>query len=177
MSSVINLLVYNNGKYQFSLANTISSRIAFNRNMLVTLAREQGATHILFIDADMTFPNNALDRLVAHGKDIVGATAARRKGRTDAVGNTLDGGPLHFDEPLVRMELLGLPFMLIDLKVFEKLRAPWFAEPPTEDGGLVAEDEYFCDAALAAGYDIWCDTKLSLEMGHIGSKIYYIGKE
>ena len=80
--------------------------------------------------------------------------------------------------------MMVLPFMLIDMKVFEKLRAPWFAEPPLfmmpggdpEDKGIMPEDEYFCHNALEAGYDIWCDVDLSLHIGHHGSKTYYIGR-
>ena len=34
--------------------------------------------------------------------------------------------------------------------------------------GTVGEDVNFSRAAIAAGYDIWCDLDLTYEMGHVG---------
>lgn len=165
-----------------TLANMASSRIAFNRNGLVELAKEANATHVLFIDSDTTFPATALERLLAHDRDIIGATASRRTDDNDAIGVTLDGERLKVPSPPVKMKLLGMPFMLIKMDVFEKLRKPWFAEPPRwmmgeeNDPGLMPEDEYFCYTAIQEGYDVYCDIELSMEIGHRGPKTFYIMK-
>lgn len=184
MLSVLGMMGNNSVIPITTVANCNSSRVAFNRNNLVYQAKQSGATHMLFMDADMVFPNNALSRLVSYDLDIVGATASKRNDDGDAIGWTLDGSRLQIPSPLVKMKLLGMPFMLVNMKVFEKLRAPWFAEPPRfmmlgenqEDEGIMPEDEYFCQAALKAEFDIWCDIELSMHMGHRGSKTYYIAK-
>jgi hypothetical protein len=72
------------------------------------------------------------------------------------------------------------------MAVFDKLKKPYFAEPPVwmfnqlcqqtrfKEDDVVGEDTYFCLNARAAGFDIWCDGSLSLEIGHIGTKVFYI---
>lgn len=167
------------------LGNMTSSRIAFNRNGLVEAAKAADASHIWFIDADMTFPSDILIKLLAHDLDIVGTTASKRKDNEDsAVGLTLDGNLLQVPSSPVKMKWLGPCCMLIKMHVFEKLRAPWFAEPPRfmlegedpNDPGLMPEDEYFCWNAIKAGFDIYCDPELSMNIGHRGAKTYYIMK-
>lgn len=178
------------------IINVVSSRIAFNRNGCIEQALETDATHILFIDADMVFPTNALEKLMAHDLDIVGATASRRGEDDDAIGFTFNGERLSVPSPPIKMLWMGPPFMLIKMDVFKKLKKPWFAEPPWwmmnpeyDINGtlrvsgheafpecLVPEDQYFCLRAQQSGYDIWCDIELSLEMKHYGSKAYEIMK-
>lgn len=50
------------------------SNIAENQNVLVGLARDWEATHILFVEADMAFPGMALTWLLSHKKDIIGCS-------------------------------------------------------------------------------------------------------
>lgn len=169
--SLVRLLAENANRHDVKLANCSSSRIAYNRNTLVEQAQSMQADYILFIDADMVVPSGAMDRLISHQKDIVCATASRRH-------DGMDGKPIGIflqnqTDELVEMKIVGLPFMLIDMKVFEKLQRPYFAEP-VADGDVVPEDVYFCQNVRAAGYEIWCDKALSNSMGHIGSKVYVI---
>lgn len=180
--------------------NKVSSRISFNRNGLVEQALATDATHVLFIDADMVFPVDGLIRLLNHDLDIVGATASRRSDDDEAIGCTYDGSRLSVPSSPVKMLWMGLPFMLIKREVFEKMEAPWFAEPPWKlmaevhgveitpqitrkvlghDAyldGIVPEDQYFCMMAQKVGFDVWCDIELSMEMKHYGSKAYQIMK-
>lgn len=153
--------------------NKISSRITENRNGLVKMAQEQGMTHILFVDSDMTFPQDALNTLLAHDKDIVGATACHRQdGPCKAIGIPIDASTTQ--ERMVKMQIMGLPFTLIKLSVFDKLAKPYFAEPFDEQGEVVPEDNYFYINAGRAGFDIWCDNGLSMHIGHLGIKEYKI---
>ncbi len=83
--------------------------------------------------------------------------------------------------------------MLIKMSVFDKLDElgfaadhTYFAEPPrwmvnkylgwniNGDDELMGEDEYFCQLLLHAGYDIWCDMGLSMEIGHLGISVNFI---
>lgn len=49
-------------------------------------AMREGCTHILFIDSDMTFPQDLVGRLLAHDKEIVGQlrTAQNANGANSA---------------------------------------------------------------------------------------------
>jgi hypothetical protein len=90
------------------------------------------------------------------------------------------------------MKFVGFPLMLTKLSVFDKLERPYFAEPPRKligvfegkDYGMrvaeemyhdvIPEDEYFCHQARKAGFDIWCDMQLTMEVGHVGTTVYYV---
>jgi len=197
-------LITQNGLYlKIGIANEVSSRIALNRNKLVQDARNQNATDILFIDADTKFPINGLLRLLSHDKDIVGATTARRFGTGDLrpIGTPVFEGVGEAGQVLFPMKLLGMPFMLVKMSVFDRLdekfvewsggiaqkgAIPYFAEPPRwmtpeiaskEEPFLVGEDEYFCFYARKAGFEVLCDEELSMLIGHVGSQVYYIQPE
>lgn len=158
--------------------NQISSRITENRNTLVKMAEEKDATHILFIDSDMTFPAGALLELLTHDRDIIGATASKRREEDagKAIGITLkpDDVVSNLGNRLVPMQLMGLPFTLIKMDVFKKLVKPYFAEPFDHNGDVVPEDNFFYINAFRAGFEILCDTALSMQMGHWGVKEYKI---
>jgi len=180
--SLIELVVQNASLFSLGLANSISSRVAVNRNGCVEKARQLEATDILWIDADTKFPVNGLLRLIMHNKDIVGATTRRRDNRGFPVGLTVDP---QATGKMVEMKLIGFPFMLTKMSVFDKLEKPYFAEPPRHmlpemncaDDELVGEDEYFCHYARKAGFSIWCDAELSMEIGHVGSDVKYIEQQ
>lgn len=169
------LIQYQSPKTYVRLINQMGSLIADNRLRLLSDARQLGATHILYIDADMTFPLNALELLLEHDLDIVCATAPRR---TDNDGLMPIGTPLHQDEVtsskrLVEMAEVGMCMMLIKMSVFEKLPQPCFAYPVI-NGQMLGEDFYFCHLARQSGFRIWCDMGLSFAMGHVGTKIYKV---
>lgn len=161
----------------------MGSRITTARNAIVEHARVVGCTDILWIDDDTKFPINGLIRLLEHDKDIVCATTCSRDGKDNGpIGVALEAND---GQQLVRMERVGMPFMLTKMSVFDKLRKPYFAEPAVwmfndhiqttyKEEDVVGEDTYFCLNARAAGVEIWCDGALSLEIGHIGIKVFYI---
>ena len=162
-----------------ALAGFQGSRITVNRNALVEMALQANCTHILFIDADMKFSPDVLERLLDHDKDFVCATACKRDGSGSALGQFMVGDEnttkAVVQGGLIEAALIGLPLALIKLDVFKKLTKPYFAEPPLgefPDG----EDLYFCRNVRAAGYQIWCDIDISKQLGHIGSKVYYIDR-
>ena len=187
---LLSLLVKNWSEYDFSVMNAVSSRIVLNRNAIVKEAYRRKVEYILWMDADSHFPANALKRLLAHDKDVVCATTSRRHGEDHLAACSPLENLMH--GKLMRMKFIGFPFMLTKLSVFDKLERPYFAEPSrrsinvfeSKDYHLgdaeeqfhatIPEDEYFCHRVREAGFDIWCDMELSMEIGHIGTKIYYI---
>lgn len=130
-----------------------------------------GADYCMWLDADMTFPPNIVERLLAHNKDIVGATYCRRVPPFNLLGRELHG---EADTGLVEMETMPGGCMLIKADVYSKLTWPWYYE--SYDGGMIHSEDYnFCADAIKAGYSVWCDMDMTKELGHIGSQCVYYG--
>lgn len=169
-------LVLSSKDIEIVFINNMSSRITVNRNEIVKFAIKEKCTHLLFIDSDMTFPPNALEALLEVDKDVVCATATRREEGGTPLGIPLDEKDYYTTKSLIKMAMVGMPFMLLKMSVFEKMTAPYFAEP-IMDGNVIPEDNYFCLKIHEAGFDIWCHLNLSLAMGHVGYKEYKINSK
>lgn len=188
---LLNLLIQNFQHYDLTACNATGSRIVLNRNTIVQEARKFRATHILWIDSDTSFPVDGLRRLIEHDKEIVCATTSRRIGENRApAAYPMDISAIQPFQKLVPMKFIGFPFMLTKMSVFDKIKRPYFAEPPRRLLGVfegkeylsaeemyhdvMPEDEYFCWQCREAGMDIWCDMNLTMEIGHIGLTTYYV---
>jgi hypothetical protein len=155
------------------IVNAKSSIVAEARNRCVELAREHRADHLLFLDSDMVFPRTAMQQLLARGRDIVGATYPRRVPPHAILGASLPGGRVEEDGALVEMRHLPTGCLMIRMSVFDALSRPSFRFRVEEGAGaIVGEDYDFCDRARAAGFSIWCDIRLSFEIGHIGQSVH-----
>jgi len=131
-------------------------------------------THILWIDSDMTFPANGLQRLLAHDKDIVGAFYNKRTPPYNTVGHLLvpadvSKGGIH------RADIMPHGFVLAKREVYERIQSPWYSESydpamatPEDPDGTVGEDVSFSRKVLAGGIEMWCDADLTFEVGHVG---------
>lgn len=134
------------------------------RTGLVKETIERHFGHILFIDSDMRFPEDLLDRLKAHKKDIVGVNYKQRQ-----VDKWAAGFPSEGKQGIEEVEALGFGAILIRTEVFIMMEEPWFATP--YDGqGFVGEDVFFCRKAIEAGYKVFVDHDLSAEIKHIATK-------
>lgn len=156
------------------LLNARSSLVPLGRNQCVAAAQIMKATHLLFLDTDMVFPADTLARLLAHDKDIVGATYSQRMPPFHPLCVNENGEHAHLTRGLARMRLMPTGCLLIRLAVFDALDKPYF-RLAVEAEQLRGEDYHFCESARAAGFEIWCDGDLSKEIGHVGQKIYHIG--
>lgn len=143
--------------------------IANLRNQCVTLARAAGASHLLFIDSDMRFPEDTLDRLLAADRDIVAANCVMRTMSQLWVAQK-NGASLSSvgRRGLEAVDLTGCGVMLIRLSVFDKLPAPWFSTP-WNGATHIGEDVHFCQLARAFGFDVWIDHDLSQAVRHQGT--------
>lgn len=128
-----------------------------------------GATHVLWLDADMTFPPNTALRLLAHDVDVVAANyvarvppyrpTARRDGQhvssIDATG-------------LEEVDHVGMGVFLMKTAPVATLPRPrfWYSTP-TE-----TEDVYFCRLLRAAGHTIYIDHDVSKTVGHVGHQTF-----
>ena len=146
--------------------------IDYNRNQLVDVALNNGSTHMLFIDSDIKFDPDAVDKLLAHDKDIVGGYYNTRRGNCpvriwDTEGKLTTPDPLPTE--LFQCAVLPTGFMLIKLACLEHLQRPYF-QTITHANGTIGEDVVLCRKLTEAGIDIWCDPTFTL--GHVSKKIY-----
>lgn len=158
------------------LWNTKGSILSRSRHTLAEKAIEEGCSHILFVDTDMTFPNWTLHQLLSADKDIVAANcvtkclpalATARQKSTNPAGELLDS---RGKSGLEKVWRVGTGIMLIKTSVFAKLPQPWFPITWEElNNDYTGEDWNFCKLALEHGLQIWVDHDLSKQIGHIGN--------
>lgn len=165
-----------------NLSIEIGGYVAHNRNALVDTAQRTGSTHIMFIDNDMTFQPSAIQRLLDHDKDIVGANYNARGVPGKPVVSTVklidpETDPnknktytAEFPAQLFKCYGLGTGFMLINMQVFNHLTRPYFVAYEDPNGEHHTEDIEFCKRAGEAGFDVWCSP--SIKVGHIGTAEY-----
>ena len=151
------------------------------RNSIVQKAQDLECTHILWIDADMKFPANGLELLLAHNKPVVGCNYSRRRRPCKPTAATLpqDGfphGQLVYEsdqEGIEKVQYLGMGFCLTEMTVFEALPKPWFFTGWHEkEGKCIGEDVFFFRNLPTIGCPVFLDHDLSREIGHIGHHEY-----
>lgn len=161
------------GEMPMSLVVGKSSIVADARNMGLEFAQKHKADYILFIDSDMTFPRDALLKLLAREVDIIGATYSRRTAPFHFLGDILPEQPADAPKGLLEMARIPTGFLLVKATVFEKLKRPYFRFRVDEEAGVnIGEDYDFSDRVRSLGYRIWCDPYLSKELGHIGEQSF-----
>jgi len=154
-----------------------SCYVHWNREEIVEKALSKDYSHLWFVDTDVIFPPDTLDRLLAHNVDIVGGYyPVRQKDQSYSTLKTnIDGVITPLLPPLPDKlfcsvdgnELVTIPTgcMLIRLSVLEKMKPPYFrCDRP------VGEDVFFCAWLWSAGVKIWCDP--TIDVGHIGDAVY-----
>jgi hypothetical protein len=140
-------------------------------------AMREGCSHILFIDSDMTFPQDMVQRLLKHDVDIVAANCARRRMPTGPTAQNYDENGVRkmvYTMPdstgLEEVGSIGTGIMLIKKEVFQNMSEPWFDMPwQTGKRGYMGEDVFFCKKAQELGFKVYIDHDVSKEIGHIGT--------
>jgi hypothetical protein len=155
---------------------------ARNRNIMIKIALEQNASHILFIDDDMAFRPDNLKKLLGHDKDIVGGLYLHRN---------FPHLPIMFDEAysdgrckntflrtgtegLIKVKNMGLGCALIKTEVFKTMPEPWITLGELEKDHW-SDDISFFNRARGHGYEIFVDT--DVVCGHIMSAIIWPHKD
>ena len=135
---------------------------AENRTWLAAQAIKRGATHLFFVDDDMVYERDTLEKLLKQDKDIVGAKYANRRGTGEVVEYLEDGKENE-------VKALGGGCVLIKAEVFKKVHQPWFWYKIAPSGAVtMSHDWFFCEKAREAGYKIYLDT--TIKPGHIGKQ-------
>ena len=185
MMSVTNLVMYmfqnkiSDEPLTLKIINKRGSLIADSRESLVEKSLLEGATHILFLDSDMNFPEDALHRLFFRNKPLVAANYVKRCLPTTPTAVTLLGNPLYTNDDSTGIDEVasaGFGVCLIRAEVFDAMPRPWFDTYwYTNEAGkrlIIGEDVYFCKKAKHAGYTTYVDQDVSKEVTHIGTMEY-----
>jgi hypothetical protein len=164
---------------------TVAGTLIFDqRNKLAEAALNEGADYILWIDADMRFPKQTIERLLAHDKDIVGVNATTRNYPVSPTAKHLECNfeanellpwlPVNSKGKtgLEKVAAIGCGVMLCKAEVFKKTPQPWFWFHSLKSDKILGEDVHFCIAAHDAGFETWVDHGLSNAIGHIGQYTY-----
>lgn len=128
-----------------------------------------GATHVLWLDADMTFPPDTALRLMAHDVDVVAANYVKRAGAHRPTAMRAGQHVYSLDKTgLEPVDHVGMGVFLMKTSAVAGLPWPrfWYSTP-TE-----TEDVYFCRLLRNAGREILIDHDLSKQVGHIGQHTY-----
>ena len=135
-------------------------------------------THLLFIDSDITFPPEAIKKLINDDKDIVSGLYFKKNVNPQPVAWFTDwknDGSVKFrpftcdgSQELVECGAVGMGFCLIKTSVLIDMAANFHTFFQHMNG--MGEDLSFCIRAQQLGYKIFVDT--SFKLGHVGSYIY-----
>lgn len=165
LQSLMELVAYKRYSYEIIVA-TEGFNTAENRTWLVAQAGKRDCTHVVFVDDDMVYEKDTLEKLLAHDKDIVGARYANRRGSGEVIeyiGERVEG------DDLFECVALGGGCLLVKMEVFKKLPQPWFWYKIAQTGAvLMSNDWFFCEVARNNGFKVWCDP--TIKPGHIGKK-------
>jgi glycosyltransferase involved in cell wall biosynthesis len=141
------------------IVSMIGNDIADSRNKAVLQA---GGDWIWFIDTDMLFAPETVDRLLAHDVDVVQVLCLKRHPPHEPI--VWESSAVHLNHApdgtprLVEVQSLGAGGTLYRRCVFESIPGPWF------EGVLGREDTCFAQKVKAAGVRLYVD--LATPVGH-----------
>lgn len=158
--------------------NIVISRphVDYARNMGVRQFLKGTKKYLLFIDSDTIPEVDGPERLLKAKKPIIGGVynllmsdqqgqAIIRPSCYTLVPNqyTLaDAVPIQINSGLQKCTIVATGYMLIDRKVFDKIKEPWFEYRWLDAQHLAfnGEDIDFCQKAETLGIEMWCDTSV-----------------
>jgi hypothetical protein len=137
---------------------------------------------IIFIDDDMVWNYEDLEKIMKSNKDIVSGFCKtnfvnnKNQNFLSAIKNNefLTEDDIKNKTELIEVDAVGFAFVAINFEVFQKIKFPWFeifdiVDPKTKRVMNVGEDYNFCKKATAAGYRIYADP--TIKVGHEKLKV------
>lgn len=155
-----------------------------SRNILSLCAIENNYDNVLWLDSDMMFPPDILQRLESHNMPMVTGLYVRRRDPVKPViyatleepirnaDGKLEKNVHHYDDYPRNsfFPVAGCGFGCV-LTSVELLKAVWNRFGPAfSPYPWVGEDLSFCHRVNQLGYQIYCDSTISC--GHVGTHIY-----
>lgn len=141
-----------------------------NRNLVVkkfmTLPEAQRYEWLLFVDTDVVPPTNAAERLLYHGKKLVGGVCFIMGRDGYPIPNFSKDLPQgNYKAELIEVKGMGAGFMLIHRDVLKAVGKSPFRFRYDEWGiaSVCGEDYDFCEKAVRRGYKIYVDLGVQCE--------------
>lgn len=143
---------------------------------IVEEAKRLDATHILWIDSDMTFPRETMEILLSHKQPIVGANYSQRKRPCKPTTADLQSNWLYEEGQtgLEEVKFMGHGVCLVETAIYDAMNEPYYMnEWIPEKRTVMGEDVYFFrEAACQLGIFPFVDHDLSAKVTHIGKHHY-----
>lgn len=149
-----------------------------NRWLAGQQAIQTRCDYLWLVDNDMAIPTDALPRLLAHEKDLIGTDYSYRRLPLQSTVKLLnDQGEIivadrsTFPSHPFIVHAIGSGCKLVKVDALRRIPQPWFALEWGPDGDLSKTDDvWFCEQAKKVGIETWVDP--SIEVGHIGDFVY-----
>lgn len=128
--------------------------------------------YVLMVDSDIILPTNTLKCMLEEPVDIITGLYPHKNGVDEA--EIFKNGTNDFvhrfrydelEEGRIHVKGCGGGCLLINTKILDKLKFPWFKFVVYENGTELSEDLYFCCQVNDAGMKIYADTRIYC--GHI----------
>lgn len=169
--------------FDYMLINERGSLIAMQReNMVMQALKNEGVTHILFLDSDMQFPPDLFHRLLSHDLPLVACNYVKRTIPSFPNSRSIDGkliGTSKTTKGLEEASSTGFGCLLVKREVFETVPQPWFdtvwLDKRDEGKGyeMMGEDVFFFHKArFTSNFPLFIDHDLSQKVGHVGTYVY-----
>lgn len=173
MQTTAKIMMWPKGSAVFQITD-YSADLYNLKNTMIDKALAHGADHLMWIDSDMVFKAEDIEKLLSREVDIVSGIALIEPGRC-AIANVGDDKlkPIYLtpdeinDKELHAVDYCGGAFLLVKADVYRKIPALWYETINVEINGkqrLVSEDFGFCEKAQSYGYKIHAD--YSVKVGH-----------
>mgnify|MGYP006921292345 CR=1 FL=1 len=169
------------GDKEVSVVGSMGSMLSKQRHDLVVAARAQDATHLLFLDSDIIFPDDTLDQLLFWDKPVVGAAYPTKTIPSMPTVRKWSQARERWEfvftnkksEDLEQVDRLPTGCLLIEMGVFEQIKQPWFEFAWTGEEDLYqGEDWGLCERIEEAGIEMYLDHNVTKEVGHIGNFVF-----
>jgi hypothetical protein len=177
---------------QFLQGQSLISRA---RNWLTADFLATDYTHCLWVDCDIIFTPQDVERLASHDEAAIvgGFCPFKKDGELSIAAEFLPGPQTPDERGLLPVRYMGAGFLLVRRDVFERMIAAYgpeisYPEPNLgqihhdfwrvgvyrrgreEPGRYLNEDLFFCQNALDLGFSVYGDTQVALK--HIGTIPY-----
>lgn len=161
-------------KYEISFEYVSNAYIDRARNIMARSAIDSGSSHVLFIDHDMLIPPDALDRLLAHNLDVVGALYFCKQPPFTPVYVELggrDGFTMQetFKPGLNKVGASGAGCLLVRVDALEKVNAHFQDDQWFRINMPMGEDVWFGKRCSEVGIDSYVDS--DIQCGHVGDYV------
>lgn len=174
--------------------NAGDSLVSRARNRIAAQFLASDATHLLFIDTDLIFSPEHVERLVSHGRPLIAGLYPKKQEELSWVCNTRPEFGAADEQGIQRILYAGTGFLCIAREVFEAIirlhpelaysaddgeqegtyydffKTGVYVDPVEHKRRYLSEDWYFCQLALDSGFPCFADTHVVLK--HVGEAVY-----